>query len=46
MLIKALGLLIDAMTWDEILTAIGTVLLGLRTLGNPTKRSYKVMGLS
>jgi len=35
-LTKIFGLDIDANVWDEVLTALGTVLVGFGILNNPT----------
>ena len=39
LLTKVGGLSIDSQVWEEILTALGTVLVGFGILNNPTNNS-------
>lgn len=39
LLTKVFGLNIDIQLWDEVLTALGTILVGFGILNNPTNKS-------
>jgi uncharacterized membrane protein len=39
LLTKVFGLNIDIQLWDEVLTALGTILVGFGILNNPTNKT-------